>query len=200
VQPEAWDRTYPRALGAVTGFLRKSPTLLFALPESLADRSGPWPSPRTWEMALRAWTTALVLYPGDGGVQADVLAGCIGSGTASAFVEWYTKQDLPDPEDILRDPEDERIWKLDSRADRVIAVLSSVVAAALREHPDRQKRLDACFIACGRARRHGMPDTAVACMEPLAQELANGSIVFSSTAVRELNALIPLLRAAGVIR
>jgi hypothetical protein len=129
-------------MGAVSGFLHARPNHHFAMPENEYKRSGPWPSPRTWDMAARVLATARVLYPENAEVHEILLAGCVSHGVAREYWTWLREADLPDPEELLKNP---RSWKPDRRADRSLAVVSGVVAAVLqkRDGPDFLDRVDA---------------------------------------------------------
>jgi hypothetical protein len=58
-------------------------------------------------------------------VRALLLGGAVGDGAAHQYLEWASKLDLPDPEEILADP---RSFKIPRRGDRAHAALVSVVA------------------------------------------------------------------------
>ena len=57
-----------------------------------------------------------------------LVSGAVGDGAALQLIEWQRALDLPDPEDLLRDPSS---YSPDDRDDRTFVVLSSVVQAAL---------------------------------------------------------------------
>ena len=133
------------ARGAVSGFIRVQPGLLHAMPDSEVARSKAWPSPRTWE-----YVSIVMAACADLKVSADeYVAGLVGPGAALAFVEWQKNADLPDPEDVLKDPEKA---KIDDKSDVVYAVCASVTAAAIlrRSRP----RWNACWTYLLRCHEH----------------------------------------------
>ncbi len=118
-----------RARRAVTGFLTARPDYTHRLPKDDARRGGAWPSPRTWDMALR-----LLAFGYAGAVEHEALAialrGAVGDGAALELLAYLDREDLPDPEDVLRQ------WGtfvVPERGDRVQAVLQSVVDAVTRQ-------------------------------------------------------------------
>lgn len=126
------NRGYPRlepavarARGAVRGFLTARPDYTHRMPTSAASRSGAWPSPRTWEMALRLLAFG---YATDADPDAVALAvrGAVGDGAGMELLAFLERNDLPDPELVLEDP---RAAELPERGDLVHAVLCAVVDA-----------------------------------------------------------------------
>src|SRR4030095_13351567 len=96
-----------------------------APPDDPARRSGPWPSGRTWYLASRFLAALEAVSPGNRVLQAAALAGLVGD-QALPFLEYREALNLPDPEDILKNP---RSLVLPDRPDRAYAVCSSLVGA-----------------------------------------------------------------------
>ncbi|MFI7069293.1 AAA family ATPase [Micromonospora sediminicola] len=140
---------------AVCGLLSARPTLVHRLPTSEAGRGGAWPSPRSWEMALR-----LIAFAEAAGTSRDVLStlvrGAVGDGPGLELLASLDRMDLPDPEELLADPADA---VLPERGDLRQAVLDAVVEA-VRRRPDRS-RWDAAWTVLGRAVETGAPDLVV---------------------------------------
>ncbi|WP_284739957.1 AAA family ATPase [Amycolatopsis sp. RTGN1] len=140
---------------AVCGLLAARPELVHQLPKNEARRGGPWPSPRSWEMALRliAFTTAA-------GVSRDVLSmlvrGAVGDGPGLELLAGLDRMDLPDPETLLADPE---AAVLPERGDLRRTVLDGVVAA-VRKRPELS-RWNAAWSLLVRALETGAPDLVV---------------------------------------
>src|SRR5689334_14446525 len=88
---------------AVCELLAARPNLVHQLPKSEARRGGPWPSPRTWEMALR-----LIAFATAAGSSREVLSmlvrGTVGDGPGFELLTSMDRMDLPDPEELLADP------------------------------------------------------------------------------------------------
>lgn len=140
---------------AVCTFLTARPALVHQLPAGEARRGGAWPSPRSWEMALR-----LVAFATASGSSREVLSllvrGTVGDGPGLELLAGLDRMDLPDPEVLLADPAGA---VLPERGDLRQAVLDGVVAA-VRERPERQ-RWDAAWALLARALETGAPDLVV---------------------------------------
>ncbi|WP_328615161.1 MoxR family ATPase [Amycolatopsis sp. NBC_00355] len=149
----------PDAVGfarrAVCGLLAARPALVHQLPKNEARRGGPWPSPRSWEMALR-----LIAFATASDVSRDVLSmlvrGTVGDGPGLELLAGLDRMDLPDPETLLADPEGA---VLPERGDLRQTVLDGVVAA-VRQRPERA-RWDAAWSLLVRALETGAPDLVV---------------------------------------
>ncbi|MBC2878660.1 MULTISPECIES: AAA family ATPase [Streptomyces] len=149
--PEAVDL----ARRAVCGLLAARPALVHRLPTGETRRGGPWPSPRSWEAALR-----LTAFATAAGSSRDVLSslvrGTVGDGPGLELLAFLDRMDLPDPESLLADPAGA---VLPERGDRRQAVLDAVVAA-VRERPERS-RWDAAWTLLAQAAETGAPDLVV---------------------------------------
>jgi MoxR-like ATPase len=140
---------------AVCAFLSARPTLVHRMPTDEARRGGPWPSPRSWEMALR-----LVAFATAAGTSRDVLSivvrGAVGDGPGLELLASLDRLDLPDPEQLLADPAG---GELPERGDLRQAVLDAVVAA-VRTRPAKA-RWEAAWAVLVRAAETGAPDLVV---------------------------------------
>jgi hypothetical protein len=140
---------------AVCALLSARPALVHRLPTSEAQRGGPWPSPRSWEMALR-----LIAFATAAGTSRDVLSalvrGTVGDGPGLELLASLDRMDLPDPEEVLADPLGAA---LPERGDLRQAVLDGVVQA-VRQRPERA-RWDAAWALLARAAEVGPPDLVV---------------------------------------
>ncbi|WIX98418.1 MoxR family ATPase [Amycolatopsis mongoliensis] len=140
---------------AVCGLLIARPGLVHQLPKNEARRGGPWPSPRSWEMALR-----LIAFATAADVSRDVLSmlvrGAVGDGPGLELLAGLDRMDLPDPETLLADPE---VAVLPERGDLRQTVLDGVVAA-VRRRPERV-RWNAAWSLLLRALETGAPDLVV---------------------------------------
>jgi hypothetical protein len=117
-----------------------------APPDDPARRSGAWPSGRTWYLASRLLAAVEAVSPGNRLLQSAALAGLVGD-QALPFLEYRETLNLPDPEDILKNP---RNLVLPDRIDRAYAVCSSLVGAVLNNKtPERwQAAMMALGVAC----------------------------------------------------
>ena len=142
------------ARAAVRSFLNARPALGVMMPPASDKRGQAWPSPRTWEMAIRSLAVTRA-SSASGEATALLLAGCIGESAALELLAFMENLDLPDPEALLADPQAVRIPE---RGDRAFAILSGVVAAVLAE-PTLQ-RWRAAWIVLSKAVERGVPDVA----------------------------------------
>lgn len=140
---------------AVCGLLAVRPGLVHQLPKNEARRGGPWPSPRSWEMALR-----LTAFATAADVSREVLSvlvrGAVGDGPGLELLSSMDRMDLPDPEVLLADP---ATAVLPERGDLRQVVLDGVVAA-VRKRPD-ESRWDAAWSLLVLALETGAPDLVV---------------------------------------
>jgi hypothetical protein len=118
-----------------------------APPDDPARRSGPWPSGRTWYLASRLLAAIESVAPGNRVLQGAALAGLVGD-QALPFLEYRETLNLPDPEDILKDP---RTFVLPDRVDRAYAICYSLAGAVINHNT--RERWEAAMIALGVAGR-----------------------------------------------
>jgi hypothetical protein len=114
-----------------------------APPDDPGRRSGPWPSGRTWYLASRLLAAIEAVAPGNRVLQGAALAGLVGD-QALPFLEYREALNLPDPEDILKDP---RRFVLPDRVDRAYAICYSLAGAVINHHTPQ--RWEAAMIALG---------------------------------------------------
>ena len=118
-----------------------------APPADPARRSGPWPSGRTWYLASRFLAAIDAVSPGNRVLQGAALAGLVGD-QALPFLEYRETLNLPDPEDILKDP---RRFVLPDRVDRAYAVCYALAGAVINNNTP--PRWEAAMVALGVACR-----------------------------------------------
>ncbi|MFF7145873.1 AAA family ATPase [Streptomyces nodosus] len=143
-----------RARGAVSGFLTARPGLVHHLPGDAQSRGRAWPSPRTWETALKLLATGYATGAGHEAVAA-ALTGAVGDGAGMEFLSYLENLDLPDPDRVLADPD---AFALPERGDRQLAFLIAVVAA-VQSHLTRE-RWEAGWAVLAKAVDRGVPDVA----------------------------------------
>jgi MoxR-like ATPase len=134
LDPARLERSVARARASICAFLTARPDYTHRMPTSATSRSGAWPSPRTWEMALRLLAFG---YASDADPEAVAIAvrGALGDGAGFELLAFLERHDLPDPEAVLADPEG---CDLPERGDLVHALLSAVVDA-IRRNADRRR-------------------------------------------------------------
>jgi hypothetical protein len=177
VLPEGWENGLSGTAALVAAFRKRKPSAFEPdvdnsgnLKMDRAKMSGPWPSPRSWTMAIRALAAAESVKA-DNGVQFDLVAGCVGDGAAKEFAEWRDKLDLPDPEEMIEGAIKARKKKTaipythPNRPDKTIAVLGSVASAVLRN--TTPERWEAGMLLINEAAKYEL-DVACVCAKPLA--------------------------------
>ncbi|MEV5651099.1 AAA family ATPase [Nocardia sp. NPDC052254] len=155
LDPEKLPEAVAFARRAVCVLLAARPALVHRLPSGEARRGGAWPSPRSWEMALR-----LIAFATAAGAGRDVVSllvrGTVGDGPGFELLTGMDRMELPDPERLLADPDSA---ELPGRGDLRQAVLDGVVAA-VRGRPEKA-RWDAAWALLAKAVETGAPDLVV---------------------------------------
>ncbi|MGI9021777.1 MAG: AAA family ATPase [Acidimicrobiales bacterium] len=123
--PAGWQAAIPATRGVISAFITVRPGLALDLPTDAARAGRGWPSPRTWDMAACLWTAA---HAAGASTEAEtaLITGAVGDGAGIELLMWEMEMDLPDPEEVLADPDS---FQVPERGDRAYAVLSSVAAA-----------------------------------------------------------------------
>jgi len=185
--PPAWESHLALARGLVSAFISVRPALTLDVPSDAAQAGRGWPSPRTWEMAARLWTAADVAGASHE-ARAALVTGAVGDAAGLQLLTWQLEMDLPNPEDVLADPEG---MELPDRGDRAYAVLSAV-AAAVAANPTLD-RWNAGWKVLARAGERA-PDVAAVAARVLAQCRPEGA-----AAPPEVKLFAPLLKDAGLL-
>jgi hypothetical protein len=154
VDPARAPGAVARARGAVSGFLTARPGLVHHLPSDAESRGRAWPSPRTWEMALRLLATGHAAGAGREALAA-ALTGAVGDGAGIEFLSYLENLDLPDPDRVLANP---AAFALPERGDRQLAFLIAVVAAVQSDLT--RERWEAGWTVLAKAVDQGVPDVA----------------------------------------
>lgn len=133
--PEAVARADARVGALVSAYIRKVPAALEKAPDNPVDAGRAWPSTRTWEYArkLHAVSIALGLDQEDTRV---LVSGCVGEGATLEYLAYAADADLPDPEELLKDPKS--YTPPAGRVDRTVAALTAVVGAVDRTFTDER--------------------------------------------------------------
>ncbi|MFC9975124.1 AAA family ATPase [Spirillospora sp. NPDC127200] len=189
VDPGRVGTAVARARGAVSGFLTARPGLVHHLPGDAEARGGAWPSPRSWEMALRLLAAGYATGAAQEAVAAAVV-GAVGDGAGLELLAYLEELDLPDPDRVLADP---GRFALPDRGDRQLAFLTAVVSA-VQSRPSR-RRWEAGWEVLAKAVDAGVPDVAaraaadLAAMRDLDWPVPSG-----------VDAFVELLRLSGSLR
>ncbi|SEC09103.1 AAA domain (dynein-related subfamily) [Streptomyces sp. 2131.1] len=188
VDPARAAGAVARARGAVSGFLTARPGLVHHLPEDAESRGRAWPSPRTWDMALRLLATGYATGTGREAVAA-ALTGAVGDGAGIELLSYLENLDLPDPDRVLADPD---AFALPDRGDRQLAFLIAVVAAVQADLT--RPRWEAGWAVLAKAVAAGVPDVAARAAVDLA------SMRDTDWPVPEgIDAFLELLRLSGAL-
>jgi hypothetical protein len=156
------------------------------MPEDGTTAGRGWPSPRSWEMASLLWTAATA-SGASAQARAALMMGSVGQGVGLELMNWAEEMDLPDPEEVLADPE---AFVMPARGDRAHAAVSAV-AAAVASRPTEERWL-AGWKVLARAADKGA-DVAALAARVLAQCQPIGV-----AAPPELRRFAPLLQEAGL--
>ncbi|MFE6494580.1 sigma 54-interacting transcriptional regulator [Streptomyces sp. NPDC057748] len=143
-----------RARGAISGFLTARPGLVHHIPAEAESRGRAWPSPRSWDMALRLLATGYATGTGREAVAA-ALTGAVGDGAGIELLSYLENLDLPDPDRVLANPD---AFALPERGDRQLAFLIAVVAAVQGDLT--RPRWEAGWAVLAKAVDAGVPDVA----------------------------------------
>ncbi|CAL9599691.1 AAA family ATPase [Streptomyces sp. enrichment culture] len=162
VDPARVPGAVARARGAVSGFLTARPGLVHHLPDDAESRGRAWPSPRTWEMALRLLAAAYATGAGREALAA-ALTGAVGEGAGIELLSYLEHLDLPDPDRVLADPD---AVSLPERGDRQLAFLIAVVSAIQSDLT--RERWEAGWAVLAKAVEAGVPDVAARAATDLA--------------------------------
>lgn len=136
------EEAYPRAVGLVAGWLERRPTFMRHQPEVGTDAAqGPWASPRSHELGIRALASALA-YKLDEHEQMIMFQSAVGREAANDFHSWKVNQDLPSPALFLDGVES--FTHNPDRLDRTVAVVQGCIALlSSKSIPKRAARANA---------------------------------------------------------
>jgi len=132
-----WPSAFAKASGLAAAFTQRRPELLQKMPkDGDPAQSRAWPSPRSWEAAVRARASAEVHGLTDV-EQEELIAAFIGTSAAGEWAVWIDEADLPEPADVL---DGKATWKHDpQRLDRTAAVLGACAALVVPAKAERRK-------------------------------------------------------------
>lgn len=135
---EDWPNVFPESQALFAGFMEKMGGEYLHKRPSISDPQAgkAWPSHRTWDYALRAWTAARILDKSDN-IRDAIVEACVGPGASVAFLEYARENDIPKPLDVING-----VYKPDgNRLDIVFAAYTGAVAY-VRQRPTRQEKVD----------------------------------------------------------
>jgi MoxR-like ATPase len=183
-----WPAAFAGAVGRVTAFLRAYPSLLHRQPpEGDPARGRAWPSPRSWELAMRALAGCDVHGLSEEDTDM-VLAAFVGAPAASQYADWLAKANLPDPVQVLdgkgftHDPD---------RLDRTVAVLASCAALVAPKNAEKRAARAARLWGLIGEVAKATPDIT----EPAATAMVDGGLQTMKEAIPVLAKLFPVLKS-----
>ncbi|MGQ0744897.1 MAG: AAA family ATPase [Acidimicrobiales bacterium] len=183
--PDGWEDSISAARSLLSAFITVRPGLACDFPADAARAGRGWPSPRTWEMTARLWAAAEAAGASTEAHTA-LVTGAVGEGPGVELLMWHLEMDLPDPEDVLADPDG---FDIPDRGDRTHAILTSV-AAAVVANPTPERWL-AGWAVLGRVGETS-PDVAAVAARVLA-----GCRPPKAAAPPQVKLFLPLLKDAG---
>ena len=176
--PRAVKNSLHSAKASVAAFVSTRPVLLTRVPDADSAASLAWPSPRSWESLAKC--QAICDAAGhDDTVRMLTATALVGEGAAIEYMTHVRNLDLPDPLDLLADPDSFRQLE---RTDQQFAALEAVAATVIA---DIKKHWRNGFRVCIAAAAAGVPDIAAAVaarlveVKPAGASLPPGFEVFS---------------------
>jgi hypothetical protein len=151
---ENWRDFLPDARSKVASFIQLRPMLLHNMPEAESERGRAWASNRSWDMAATLYAAALSIDARKDDVLG-LFAGAVGYQNAIQFTQWLDALDLPDPEELLKNPASTVMPK---RGDQVFAMLSGVISAVIKKNT--AERWCAAWEVLAVCYKAGAPDVA----------------------------------------
>jgi hypothetical protein len=191
ILPAKWEQDFGMKMsGLVISFLQRNQEL-FDVSKTMPkahDCNKPWASPRSWENTSRLLAACeSVGERPDSDLAYLATKGCLGEGPADAFMGWFRDMDLPDPEELLKDPK--RAQKLlPDRPDKLQVALESVATAAIQDHKNITKRWETAWKVLGPTLQN-QPDNSLYAAKILAsaiQKVPDAETPAEAGVVREL--------------
>lgn len=173
----------------LAGFISARQDLATAMPESTGQQGRAFPTPRSWEMVLKLLGMANAMQL-SAEIRRLLVVGCVGHGAGSEYLIYRDNLDLPNPEDIIKEPE---TATLPTRADQLYVICGSL-NGALISNPTAE-RWDNVGKFILRLSTLGHPDIAVSLYLQWLK-LAPAGAMASRPIVQSLN---PLVQQAGLL-
>jgi hypothetical protein len=138
----------------IAGFLLANQEMVTTLPTAAVDQGGSFPTPRSWELAVKASAAVTCLNLNEN-IRRVLITGCVGGTAARTYLAYRGSQDLPNPEDIIANPD----LEIPTRAD-ILYVVGSSLLHALRTNntPERWRQVEKFIL---RLFKMKLPDIAV---------------------------------------
>lgn len=191
VKPDDVERETQAARLLVSAFLRARPSSVTQIPTTTSeDGSGAYPTPRSWETAAKLYGYATAANVSKGARRMLVM-GCVGQAAAGEFLTYIAELDLPDSEEVLKNPDK---WEIPTRGDRVYAVAAGVLSV-LQEKMTEDRWVQAGRVIASISKaNHG--DVAVAVGRKWMAMRPNKTVMPDPASLQEL---APVLKAANLL-
>lgn len=195
VLPANWRELYYRQMAAlVAAYIKARPDKLQVLPTDETQASQAWPSGRTWDMTAECLAAVKAVGASEE-AEAILVAGCIGAGAATEFLEWKKNADIPDAEEMLKDP---GRCEIPRDLDKLLVALASVTAAVLQKNTVARWR--AGWVILGRAlRQTDAPDVPAVFAISLCEQRNWPKGIDMAHLPPEVSAFQPILQKAGIL-
>lgn len=166
----------------VSRFLSGQPNYIEQYPDELSQRSGPFPSRRTWTLGTRVMGASELLSQPES-LQYEALGALVGKRAADAFSDWAEAEAKVNIADYLADPENAQ---LPTRDDLLFVTLTKLTTQALADADkgDDAALQAACRVMVRVSTELGRPGVAAASIREVAQFL-NGHRELMSGPVRD---------------
>lgn len=173
--PKNWKETHlAEARTLVAAYAQRFGTAAMqAVPKAREQQSGPWPSFRSWTVvtellaACNAAGVGITRDASGNGHSNDILAilvaGAVGEGAARQFLTYIESLDLPDPEEILKDPMKLTFPK--DRGDKAFATIMSIMSIVAANNT--KDRRNAAWAVLARAHEMDRADLGLAAAKVL---------------------------------
>lgn len=198
---EDWKKNIRHWLVMVMSFLEngRARNLFQSLPKDTEKQSGPWPSPRSWDMTaqlIAAAESAGLVDRNNLSKSFDFLLSAayatVGEGAAVEFASFMKKLDLPDPMKVLENPSS---WKIpENRSDIVYATISSVLSLCMDDINETKWTKAWKFIEYV-VSNSNHKDIALALASPLAHQQKENNFSFPKNLIKHIHVF---LKASGI--
>lgn len=186
--PERVESLFAESKILVGTFIGARPELATKMPDSSADASRAFPTPRSWEQVAKLYAFAQAADVNETVINL-LLQGSVGTVAAGEFLTFVANLDLPDPEALLADPAS-FVAPLD-RPDKMYAICASVYSAMAGNIT--VERWQATGEILGEVARAGSADIAFIYGQRWTQVRPPNAMPSRETAL----ALAPVLQALG---
>lgn len=182
------DRLIKEAKLVTGAFLGVRQHIVTKVPDSSEAAGRPYPTPRSWEQAATLYGYAMAVGANSNVVQM-LISGSVGDVATGEFITFITNLDLPDPQELLRNPS--KFVVPTDRGDKCYAIAASVLTAVIENNtPERWINCGEIYAAIAKA---GFADISAAYGKRWVEARPAGAVPLRSTT----DALIPILAELG---